>query len=84
MYRRYKMINKLKVGYFVISSRYLEITVQRFRHFPWKVTSPIHWRREEVEREMSVSSVISPEAIRNHRSVPRGKIKKNRRLFSNG
>ena len=30
MYRRYKMINKLKVGYFVISSRCLEITVQRF------------------------------------------------------
>jgi len=43
MFKRYKM-NKLKVGYFVISSRCLEFTIQRF---------------EEVGREISVSSVVS-------------------------
>ena len=57
------MENKIqinKVGSsFVISSRCLEITVQCFKHFPWKVTSPIHWRREEVRKNW-VNSLCFP------------------------
>ena len=36
MFKRYKMINKLRVGYFVISSRCLEITVQCFEEIEKK------------------------------------------------